>query len=138
MGGLVIDIYVEFLYRFVVGLLKRRGSNNWPEEKAEVTSSDCPRAGYGCDVAENGELYTGIHEKGFIFHSSGRNYASEFPPGREITIRVKPGNPSVTIMREKIRPSSRSLALLCALATVAFAYLLINWRNISITLKIPR
>src|SRR2546422_3162328 len=108
MGGLVIDIYVEFLYRFVMGLLKRRGSGNWPEVKAEVMSSECPKAGYGCDVAEiyykyrvNGELYTGIHEKGFIFHSSGENYASEFHLGREITIRVKPGEPSISIVREE-------------------------------------
>jgi hypothetical protein len=50
-------------------IIKRRGSNAWPVAKATVMSSSCPRAGYGCDVAEvyytyrvDGELYTGANE----------------------------------------------------------------------------
>src|SRR5260370_37901868 len=60
-------------------ILKRRGSSAWPVAKATVTSSACPKAMYGCDVAGvcytyrvDGELYTGINEKPFISHSSGR------------------------------------------------------------------
>jgi hypothetical protein len=108
MGGLVIDIYVEFLYRFVVSLSKRRASANRPKVGAEVTSSQCRRAGYGCAVAEiyykyraNVELHTGIHEKGFIFHNSGENYASDFDLGRAISIRVNPEDPSTSILHEE-------------------------------------
>jgi len=72
-----------------------------------VTSSTCPKAMYGCDVAEvyytyrvDGELYTGVNEKPFIYHHSGQNYVSNFAPGREFTVRVKPGYPLVSIVRE--------------------------------------
>ena len=111
MGGLVIDIYVEFLYRLSVTLLKRHRSNNWPQADAEVMSSQCPQATYGCDVAEiyyryqiNGELFVGIHERGFVFNSSGRDYSDKFPTGRKIIVRVKPGDDSVSILQEEDQP----------------------------------
>jgi hypothetical protein len=108
MGGLLVDIYVEFLYRMVAGLLKRRRSRTWPNTKAEVMSSQCPKATYGFDVAEiyykyrvNDELYVGIHEKGFVSHTSGEDYAANYAPGREIKIRYKPEAPSVSVVLEE-------------------------------------
>src|SRR5690242_19340199 len=99
MGGLVVDIYVEYLFRLLAGMFKRLGSGGWSLVKATVTHSSCPKASYGCDVAEicytyrvAGELYTGIHQKGFIFHSTGEYYAAQFVRGKEILVRVKPGD----------------------------------------------
>lgn len=113
MGGLVIDIYVEFLYRLVVSLLKRHRSSNWPRAEAEVMSSQCPQATYGCDVAEiyykyriNGELYVGIHEKGFVSNSSRMDYADKFPTGRKIIVRVKSEDPSVSILQDEDQPKA--------------------------------
>jgi hypothetical protein len=107
MGGLVIDIFVEYLFRALTRMIKRRGSGAWHVAKAAVTSSACPRAGYGCDVAEvcytyrvHGELYAGINQKPFILHNSGENYASRFAPGTDIAVRVKPGEPSESIVCE--------------------------------------
>ena len=72
MGGLVIDIYIEYLYRVLWRAVKRYGSRAWPLAKATVTTCSYPRAGFGCDVAEvyytyrvDGELFTGIDEKPF-------------------------------------------------------------------------
>ena len=60
---------------------------------------------YGCPVAEvdytyvvDGETYPGIHEKGFICQSSGKYYARLLPPGKEISVRVKPAVASVSII----------------------------------------
>ena len=54
-------------------MIKKRGSGTWPVAKATVTRSACPKAMFGCDLAEvyytyrvDGELYTGINEKPFI------------------------------------------------------------------------
>ena len=107
MGGLVIDIFIEYFYRAVTRMIKRLGSSAWPVAKATVTSSSCPRVGYGYDVAEvyytyrvDGELYTGINEKPFIIHNSGENYVSHFAPGTEFTVRVKARDSAVSLVRD--------------------------------------
>ncbi len=107
MGGWFVDIFVEYLFRVMTRILKRRGSSAWPVAKATVTSSACPKAMYGCDVAEvcytyrvDGELYTGINEKPFISPSSGEDYVSRFAPGTEFCVRVKPQDLAVSIVRE--------------------------------------
>src|SRR5260370_4874160 len=85
MGGLVIDIYIEYLYRVVTRMIKRLESSAWPVAKATVRSSSCPRAGYGCCVAKvyytylvDGEHYANVNEKPFIIRNSGENYVKSF------------------------------------------------------------
>ena len=51
MGGWFVDIFVEYLFRVMTRMIKRRGSGTWPVAKATVTRSGCPRAMYGCDAA---------------------------------------------------------------------------------------
>jgi len=109
--GLIMDIYVEFLYRLVVSLLKSRRSINWSRAEAEVMSSQCPQATYGCDVAEiyykyrvDEKLYVGIHQRGFVSNNSGMDYADKFPTGRKIIVRVKPGDASVSVLQEEDQP----------------------------------
>jgi hypothetical protein len=104
MGGWFVDIFVEYLFRVVARMVKRRGSGTWPIAKGTVTSSACANASYGCDVAEvcytyrvDGELYAGINQKPFILHNSGENYAGRFAAGTAITVRVKPGEPSASV-----------------------------------------
>jgi Protein of unknown function (DUF3592) len=122
MGGWFVDIFVEYLFRVIVRMAKRRGSDTWPMAKATVTASGCPNAGYGCDVAEvhytyrvDGELYTGTNEKPFISHNSGEAYVSRFIPGTEFSVRVKPGNPLVSIVREtdQSRPATEGGQTAC-------------------------
>lgn len=108
MGGLVIDIFIEYFYRVVTRMVKRSGSSAWPVAKATVTSSACPRAGYGCDVAEvyytyrvDGELYTGLNEKPFIVHNSGENYVRTFAPGADFTVRVNAKDAAISLVRDE-------------------------------------
>ena len=114
MGGWFVDIFVEYLFRVIARMIKRRGSGAWPV------------AIYGGAAAEvyytyrvDGELYTGVNEKPFISHDSGGNYVSNFAPGREFTVRVKPGYPLVSIVREvdqnnSFIPSGETAAVLKA------------------------
>jgi hypothetical protein len=104
MGGWFVDIFVEFLFRTVTGLVRRHRSRTWPVASATVTDSTCPRAGYGCHVAEihytydvDGEPYTGTYEKPFISHRSGEDYARHFIPGTHFKVLVNPGDPSVSV-----------------------------------------
>jgi hypothetical protein len=109
MGGLVIDIFIEYFYRAITRMIRRRGSGAWLVSKATVTSSSCPRAGYGCNVAEvfytyrvDGELYTGVNEKPFIVHNSGENYVSRFAPGTEFTVRVSAKDAAISPVRYSV------------------------------------
>lgn len=103
-----IDIFVAYLFRVIVRMIKARGSGAWPIETATVISSDCPYARYACDVAVvtynyrvAGEFYAGVNEKPFIVHRSAEDYVRDFAPGTEFPVRVKPGDPWVSIVARK-------------------------------------
>lgn len=107
LSGWFLDVIVEYLYRVIVRVIRTRGIAHWRTVEATVNGSACPSATYGCHVAEvcyefrlDGEPYTGIDEKPFIFHDSCESYAERFSPGVEIVIRLKPGDPSVSYVRE--------------------------------------
>jgi hypothetical protein len=102
-----IDVIVGYLFRTIMRMIKRRGSRSWPIAKATVTSSAFQPASYGCDIAEvcyayrvKGELYTGINKKPFMSDHRAKDYVDYFPPDKEFTVRVKPVDPSVSIVRE--------------------------------------
>jgi len=108
MGGWFLDIFIEYLVRVVVGVIKTRGKDAWPVVKATVAESYCPAAGFGCPVAEvyyeyvvDGKLYTGIHQKAFIFLSSGEHYVRQLAPGADLSVRLNPGNPAASIALER-------------------------------------
>lgn len=107
LAGWFVDIVVEYFFRTIMRMIRRRGSRSWPIAKATVTSSAFEHASYGCDVAEvcyayrvEGELYTGMNEKPFFTDHWGKDYIRYFPPDKEFTVRVKPGDPSVSVVRE--------------------------------------
>jgi Protein of unknown function (DUF3592) len=108
MGGLVLDIYVEFIVRVIVRLFRARGSRSWPVVKAEVTGTSCNPGGFGCAVANityeyrvNGELYTGADANPFVSTSSAKDYLEDYPTGSELLVRVKPGRPDFSVVRQK-------------------------------------
>lgn len=105
MGGLVIDIFVEFIVRVVMRMVQIFRSSSWPTVTGKVTDSTYQKAGYGCDVAEisykyrvDGELYTGMYVKPFISNVHGEDYIARLPVGTELVLRVKPGKPSISVM----------------------------------------
>ena len=105
MGGLVIDIVVEFLVRVVMRMVRLFRSSAWPTVTGKVTASTYQKAGYGCDVAEisykyrvDGELYTGMYVKPFISSVHGEDYVARLPVGTELVLRIKPDEPSISIM----------------------------------------
>jgi hypothetical protein len=88
-------------------MTKARGSRRWPLGKAKVTGSNCDAAVYGGPVAEvtytythKGEYFSGMHREPFILRDSAVEYASRFPAGGDVIIRVRPGEPEMSIVRE--------------------------------------
>jgi hypothetical protein len=106
MGGLVLDILVEFIVRVIIRFFRARGAESWPVIQAEVTSKGY-RGGFGCDVADinyqyrlDGELYTGADANPFLSRRSAKDYLEGFQPGTRLPVRVKPGRPGVAVLRQ--------------------------------------
>jgi len=92
------DIVIGYLIRTVIRIVKARGSNAWPVNKATVANSGCPAFSYGGPVAEvgytyiyEGGYYSGVHREPFLLRGSAKEYAARFSTVSGIIIRVKTG-----------------------------------------------
>ncbi len=105
MGGLVLDIYVEFIVRAIIRLFRAWGAASWPVIKAKVTSTNYRAGGIGCTVAFkyrwDGELYTGSDAHPSISNTSAKDYLENYGTGTELPVRVKPDSPDVAVLRQK-------------------------------------
>ena len=104
MGGLFIDIYVEYIFRVFFHAVNLLRSRRWPIVKATVLSAECPLATHGCTVVIvyyeyviNGEKYGDWFGKPFVSHESGEYYAAQFVKGSGFTVRIKPGDVKTSI-----------------------------------------
>jgi hypothetical protein len=104
MAGWFADIFVEYLFRVFIHVMKLLRSRGWPVVMGTVLSADCPQVSYGCTVASvyyeypvAGENYGAIYEKPFILRDSGVEYAAKFLKGMNFKVRVKPGDPSTSV-----------------------------------------
>jgi hypothetical protein len=107
VGGLFVDIYFFYLFKVVMYWLRARGSSEWPTANATVTAPPTSTSGYGCPSVEivysyrfEGELYNGFHEEPFLLVDSVTEYVTRFVEGSRFVVRVKPGEPEVSIVRE--------------------------------------
>ena len=107
MAGFVIDIVVEWIFRVTVRFFRELGTGDWSICQAKVTGAHYRKAGFGCDKAEvnytyriDGKTFAGTNVKPFVSSRSAEKYAAEFPRGQEISIRVNPRNPSVSLLRD--------------------------------------
>jgi len=105
LGGWFLDVLVAYLFRIVARSITTLRSGNWPIRRATVISAGCPDV-LGCEAAEvvytysiDGDRYTGSDRKPFLFKRIAEINAAMFSPGKEIPVRVKPGDPSVSVFR---------------------------------------
>jgi len=103
---LFADVIIVFIVRALIQFFRSRKARDWPTVKAEVMTAQQTRG--GCLTAEitykyriNGELYTGTHTEPFLSASSLSCYLEKCSPGSVVTVRLKPGEPDSTIVRER-------------------------------------
>lgn len=106
MAGLFLDVFLGYLFRALANSWKSRGIGRWPSAKATVTAEPVRESGYGGTTIEvvysyrvDDELYTGIHQEPTLF-SPADSYMSRFTMGTNFVVRVKPGNPEISVIRE--------------------------------------
>lgn len=108
MGGLVIDIIIEFFFRTIVNLARRIGTSKWPVVTAIVSKSEKrPYPGLGCTVIvihykyRNADMrYEGTHKEPFIFDNYAEAYLRRFPSGSVFPVLVSPKHSSYSIPAE--------------------------------------
>ncbi|HXC46770.1 MAG TPA: hypothetical protein VNU20_00665 [Candidatus Sulfotelmatobacter sp.] len=104
MGGLFLDIFIEYLFRIFLRAVRLFRSRNWPVINATVLSAGCPQSGLGCTVANvdyeyavDGVKYAESFEKPFLSLDAGMGYAQQFVKGTEFRVRVHPVDPSRSV-----------------------------------------
>jgi hypothetical protein len=107
--GFFADLYIVYAFKILTRWVKFRGHERWSPTEATVTATPITTsAGWGFSTVEipyeyrvNGELYTGLHEEPFLLSDSLMQYATRFREGGKFMIRVKPGRPEVSTVREE-------------------------------------
>jgi hypothetical protein len=106
MGGLVIDIFIGFLFRSIRNAWRRHASRSWPAVIGRVNAYSMEKPGYGGDYIDlkyrykfEGERYTGTHREPFIM-GFDKGYLVRFIADAEITVRVDPADPSKSVAVE--------------------------------------
>jgi uncharacterized protein DUF3592 len=104
MGGFFLYAIVEYLIRVTGHAIKEGRSRDWPMTRATVVSARYDKTS-SCNLTEvvytyrfNGEHYSGKNTKPFWFSTNAEIYTRDFPSGTEITVRVKPNHPEVSIV----------------------------------------
>jgi hypothetical protein len=103
VGGLVIDIFLGYFFRAISNWWRALGTKKWPSVEAIVTAHPIESSGYGGTKVEvvysyrvQDELYTGMHTEPCF--GSASEYMQRFPRGRRVAVRVKPGEPDVSVI----------------------------------------
>lgn len=104
----VIVGYFITLFRILVRIRRTNKSKDWREVTATVAGASCQTQSYAPrPVAEivytyriDGGFYGGVDEKPFFFDSAARDYADRFTRGDTLVIRVKPGEPETSVVRD--------------------------------------
>lgn len=120
MGGLVLDVWVEYLVRVVMRLVQVLRSSSWPTVSGKVNAAVYhQQSGLGCNSVEifyeyhlDGRVYTGSYKNPFIFPVLAERYVARFPNGTELVLRAKPGKPSISVMdrRASISPAQAGVS----------------------------
>jgi hypothetical protein len=106
MGILALVRLLGSAFRSIRNGLNGAGRGAWPAVEAIVTADPERRDGIAGSVVEivysyrfEGELYTGMHEEP-VFPEDAE-YQQRFISGRRFVVRVKPGEPEISVVRDK-------------------------------------
>lgn len=104
MAGLVLDILLEFLFRSMARILNILCSHTWPVITGSMAGPCFMPAQHSCEVAViryqysvADERYEGVYKEPFLFKNYGEAYLRRFPTGVDHPVRVKPGDPSISV-----------------------------------------
>ena len=106
MPGWYLDVVVGYIIRLIIRAITGQQARTWFVERASVSAASWESI-YGGPVAEvrytyiyNGGYYSGVSRKPFILETSAEDYATQFPVGTTIAVRVDPQEPEASFFSE--------------------------------------
>jgi hypothetical protein len=101
MAGFVIDIYVGFLFRWLVLLWRYVASGKWPIVTGTIVRCHFEEHGVGGDYVVlqykykvEFERFKGAIRKPFVYSNYADGFVRHHSGGSELKIRVDPKNPA--------------------------------------------
>jgi len=96
------DIYIVYLFRIILRLANLLRSRKWTKVTATALGSHpdlspYPSVSVDYEYAVNGQKLAASFEKPFLLDSSAEVYAEQFKRGMGFKIRMKPGDPLVSV-----------------------------------------
>jgi len=112
VAGWFLDVWVGYLVSLVMIQVRKRRSHrysNWRETPATILGvswrelfwMERPVVEFVYAYHIEGGFYGGVDKKPFCFKSSAQNYASRFVKGDTLIVRVKPGEPEVSVVLDE-------------------------------------
>ena len=110
--GLVIDVFIAFLFKLLRRTERGWGSRAWPMVEATIESSsvgggwiwNCPTTEVVYRYEFNEHTYRFADHKPFFSGGSAQSYVARFSAGKTPFVRVNPRNPSQSILRRADQP----------------------------------
>ena len=108
MGGLVLDVIIAYLIKSALRLRRAWGSGEWQRVRARVDSSwvgggcvwNCPTAEVAYTYEFAGQTYSAIDSHPFFLTETAKGQAERFRPGEEAIVRVNPGQPTRSVLKQ--------------------------------------
>ena len=110
MGGLVLDLFAEFLVRALVRFYAGLGTGAWIETQGTITKAELTESFTWLTTARitysykfRGEQFEGTDAKPFLNDNSAKYHLSTHARGSKILVRVNPNNPSISLYRAPVK-----------------------------------
>jgi hypothetical protein len=101
MAGLVIDIYLGFILRWMVILWRKAGSHQWPAVAGTVVRCHFEKHGYGGDYVVlqykykvDLERFHGSLKRPYIYPNYADAFVRHHPADMELRVHVNPQIPA--------------------------------------------
>lgn len=97
-----LDVVIIYLFREFTHAIKFVRSRSWPDSKAFVMSavSEGSLAKIYYQYTLDGQNYADEHVKPFFMVGLAKEYAHNLQRGDELRVRVKPGEPRISVLEE--------------------------------------
>jgi hypothetical protein len=94
-----IDVLIAYLIRVLIRATKLLRGHSWPASKATLMSAivEGKNGAVYYKYSVDGENYADVDVKPFLWPGSAEIYVRKFRREDELTVRVKPGHPSVSV-----------------------------------------
>jgi hypothetical protein len=107
MGGLIVDVFIAYLFKTATRKFRARKSRGWPIAVANIAESRWSPGGFGCPTAQivylftfEGKSFGAMNEVPFILPFGAQSYVSRFPVGSSLRVRRDPTDPNISVVCE--------------------------------------